>query len=326
MAKPKTPEDIKKAIMAVSANINKQQGDGTVYTLKNANMKINRWSTGIKDLDDIIGGGMPEGRIIEIFGVEGAGKTSLLYHLLSRHQFAVDIPIEGTFDAQRAKVFGNTPSNLIICRAKYGEDAMIALSQYIRTGVAAIGLDSIPACVPKEDIEKLAKSVSKGSDFEVRLGGIPRLMGKYLHDLSVQAELYGCTLIFINQVRDIVGGMGFGETIKTPGGHLLLHEYSARLKVARRAWIEIPNKNPSLVAVKEKVGMIQKIKLVKSKVSNPMGEIEVPMFFDRGYVSWDDVNQIRNDLMKQRRDQFGGRAQELPDVDLDYEVEQEDEE
>lgn len=324
MSKHRDPADIKKALMAVSSNINKQQGDGTVYTMKSANRNVKRWSTNIKDLDAIIGGGMPEGRIVEIYGAEGAGKTSLLYHLLGLHSLAVDIPIEGTFDAERAKVFGNTTSNLIICRAKYGEDALNAMSQFIRTGVPIIGLDSIPACIPREDVEKLAKSVTKGSDFEVRLGGIPRLMGKYLHDLSVQAEVHGCTLVFVNQVRDIIGGMGFGETIRTPGGRMLLHEYSLRLRVARRAWIEIPNKNPAIVAQRIKVGMIQKIRVTKSKVSNPMGECEVPMFFHKGYVDWDDVKPIRNELMKQSRELYGGRASKDDDDGLEYEGEDND--
>lgn len=320
MAKYTDPADIKKAIMAVSANINKQQGEGTVCTMRTADKNIKRWSTKIKDLDEILGGGMPEGRMVEIFGAEGAGKTSLLHHLTALHPYAVNIPIEGTFDAARAKAFGNTTANLIVCRAKYGEDAMIAMSQYIRTGIPIIGLDSVPSCIPREDVEKLAKAVSKNQDHETRLGGVPRLMGKYLHDLSVQAELFGTTLVFINQIRDIIGAT-WGETVKTPGGHLLLHAYSVRLKVARRAWIEIPNKNPSVVSPNEKVGIIQKIKVVKSKVGNPMGECEIPMFFDRGYVSWDDVKPIRNELMKKRKEQFGGRIK-TDDDDYDYNYEE----
>jgi recombination protein RecA len=320
MAKYTDPADIKKAIMAVSANINKQQGEGTVCTMSTADRNIKRWSTKIKDLDEILGGGMPEGRMVEIFGAEGAGKTSLLHHLTALHPYAINIPIEGTFDAARARAFGNTKANLIVCRAKYGEDAMIAMSQYIRTGVPIIGLDSVPSCIPREDVEKLAKAVSKNQDHETRLGGVPRLMGKYLHDLSVQAELFGTTLVFINQIRDIIGAT-WGETVKTPGGHLLLHAYSVRLKVARRAWIEIPNKNPSVVSPNEKVGIIQKIKVVKSKVGNPMGECEIPMFFDRGYVSWDDVKPIRNELMKKRKEQFGGRIK-TDDDDYDYNYEE----
>lgn len=299
------PKEIKRRLMAVSNNLNKNLGDGTVYTLgKSDSLNIRRWSTGIKELDDIIGGGMPCGRLVEVFGGEGAGKTTMLYHLLARHHYSVDIPIEGTFDPARARVFGNTPGNLLICRAKYGEDAMSAISQYVRTGVPFIGLDSIPSCIPKEDIEKMAKAVNKGEDFDTRLGGIPRLMGKYLHDICVQAEIYDTTILFVNQIRDKMNAMLFGEKTDTPGGHLLRHMYSLRLQVARRAWIEIPNKNPSISASTQKVGMIQKVKVVKSKVSNPMGECEIPLYFDRGYVSWDDVDIIRKDLMKANKEKY----------------------
>jgi len=298
-------KEIKARLAEVSATINKQQGQGTVYTMSTANLNIQRWSTGIADLDAIIGGGMPRGRLVEVFGGESAGKTSLLYHLSAQQPYVVMIPIEGTFSAERARVFGNTPSNLIICRSKYGEGAMSAISQYIKTGVPLIGLDSVPACVPQEDVEKMARAISKGQEFDPRMGGIPRLMGKYIHDLSVQSEIMGTTLIFINQIRDIINAMGFGETVKTPGGHLLLHEYSLRLKVARKAWIEIPNKNPAITSTSEKVGMIQKIKVVKSKISNPQGECEIPMFFHKGYVPWDEVDLVRKELMQQRREEFG---------------------
>lgn len=299
------PAEIKRRLMAVSKNLNANLGDGTVYTLgKSDSLKIKRWSTGITDLDNIIGGGMPCGRLIEVFGGEGAGKTTLCYHLMARHHFAVDIPIEGTFDPARARVFGNTPSNLLVCRAKYGEDAMSAISQFVRTGVPIICLDSIPSCIPKEDIEKMAKAVNKGQDFDTRLGGIPRLMSKYLHDICVQAEMYDTSIVFVNQIRDKMGALLFGEKTDTPGGHLLRHMYSLRLQVARRSWIEVPNKNPSITANTEKVGMVMKIKVVKSKVSNPMGECEVPLFFDRGFVSWDDVEEIRKELMKKNRDLY----------------------
>lgn len=97
----------KEAIIKLCNDINKKEGEGAVYSIgsKHANLKINRWSTGIEDLDAIIGGGMPEGRVVEIFGPESSGKTTLLYHLCGLHPMCLDIPIEGTFDAERAKVF-----------------------------------------------------------------------------------------------------------------------------------------------------------------------------------------------------------------------------
>ena len=106
----------KEAIMSLCKEIETKEGEGTVYSLgsKKANMNIKRWSTGIEDLDEILGGGMPEGRVIEIFGPESSGKTTLLYHLCGLHSMALDIPVEGTFDASRAKVFGNRPKQLLV--------------------------------------------------------------------------------------------------------------------------------------------------------------------------------------------------------------------
>ena len=108
-------------------------------------------------------------------------------------------------------------------------------------------------------------------------------------------EMTGTTLVFINQVRDKMNAMMFGEKTDTPGGRKLKHSCSIRIQVARRQWVEIPNKDPRNTARNEKVGLIMKFRVIKSKVCNPMGECEVPLFFDRGFVSFDEVNSIRKD-------------------------------
>lgn len=296
----------KTAIIELCNKINKKEGEGSIYTIgsKNANLKISRWSTGIEDLDAIIGGGMPEGRVVEIFGPESSGKTTLLYHLCSLHQMCLDIPIEGTFDADRAKVFGNRPKQLLIYRAKYGEDAFNKTIQFAKAGIPLIGIDSVPSMIPREDAEKVLKSAEKDSIEEQRIGGTARLMNKYLPTIEEIIELTGTTLIMINQVRDKMNAMLFGEKTDTPGGHKLKHSCSLRIQVARRSWIEIPNKNPANTASTEKVGLIMKCKVVKSKVCNPQGECEIPLFFDRGFVSFDDVNDIRKEIMHQRSQEF----------------------
>lgn len=300
----------KAAIIKLCNNINKKEGQGSVYTIgsDNANLKINRWSTGIEDLDAIIGGGMPEGRVIEIYGPESSGKTTLLYHLCGLHPMCLDIPIEGTFDAERAKVFGNRPKQMLVYRAKYGEDAFNKTIQFSKAGIPLIGIDSVPSMVPKEDAEKVLKSADKDSIEEQRIGGTARLMNKYLPTVEEVIEVTGTTVVFINQVRDKMNAMMFGEKTDTPGGHKLKHACSLRIQVARRAWIEIPNKDPRNSATTEKVGLIMKCKVVKSKVCNPMGECEIPLFFDRGFVSFDDVASIRKELMIKRAEQFGKRV------------------
>lgn len=300
----------KKAIIALCNSINKKEGEGSIYSIgsKNANLKINRWSTGIEDLDAIIGGGIPEGRIIEIFGAESSGKTTLLYHLCGLHELCLDIPIEGTFDAERAKVFGNKPKQMLIYRAKYGEDALNKTIKFAKAGIPLIGIDSVPSMTPKEDAEKVLKSAEKDSIEEQRIGGTARLLNKYLPTVEEIIEVTGTTVIFINQVRDKMNAMLFGEKTDTPGGRKLKHACSLRIQVARRAWIEIPNKDPRNSAKTEKIGLIMKCKVVKSKVSNPMGECEIPLIFDRGFVSFDEVPSIRKEIMKQRAQQFGKRV------------------
>lgn len=310
----------KAGIIALCGKINKKEGEGTIYSIgsKYADLKINRWSTGIEDLDAIIGGGMPEGRVVEIFGPESSGKTTLLYHLCSLHQLCLDIPIEGTFDADRAKVFGNRPKQMLIYRAKYGEDAMNKTIQFAKEGIPLVGIDSVPSLVPKEDAEKVLKSADRDSIEEQRIGGTARLLNKYLPTVEEIIEVTGTTLVFINQVRDKMNALMFGEKTDTPGGRKLKHACSLRLQVARKSWIEIPNKNPRNSATNEKVGLIMKVKVVKSKVCNPMGECEIPLFFDRGFVSFDEIKSIRKELMHQRAAQYGRRVPKGFEDDEDW--------
>ena len=315
----------KEEIIKLCKAINKKEGEGSIYTIgsKYANLKIDRWSTGIEDLDAIIGGGMPEGRVIEIYGPESAGKTTLLYHLCGLHELCLDIPIEGTFDTDRAKIFGNRPKQMLVYRAKYGEDAFNKAIKFAKAGIPLVCIDSVPSMLPRDDVEKVEKSVNRDSIEEQRIGGVARLMNKYLPVLEEIIEVTGTTIIFINQVRDKMNAMMFGEKTDTPGGHKLKHSASLRIQVARRSWIDIPNKNPNNSANTEKVGMIMKCKVVKSKVNNPMQECEIPLFFDRGFVSFDDVKSIRAELMKQRREEYGGRKSKDEDEWSDTEGEYE---
>lgn len=314
----------KEEIIKLCNEINRKEGKGSIYSIgsESANLKINRWTTGIEDLDAIIGGGMPEGRIIEIYGAESHGKTTLAYHLCGLHSLCLDIPIEGTFDEERAKVFGNHPKQMLIYRAKYGEDAFNKAIKFAKAGIPLIVFDSVPSMIPKDDAEKVLKSAQKDSIEEQRIGGVARLMNKYLPVLEEIIEVTGTTIIFINQIRDKMNAMMFGEQTQTPGGHKLKHSASLRIQVARRSWIEIPNKDPHNTANNKKVGLIMKCKVVKSKVCNPMGECEVPLFFDRGFVSFDDVKPIREELMKLENQKYGKRSK----VNLDDWEDDEDEE
>jgi recombination protein RecA len=290
-----------KEIQSICKDLEKKSGKGSVFlTGKNSTLKIPRWSTNIKALDDLIGGGMPKGRIIEIFGPESSGKTSLVYWLMSLHSLGCYIPIEGTYDEERAKSIGVKPKQMIVYRANYGEEALNAVIKFAKAGIPIIAIDSVPACQPKEDIDK----IEKDSRNEMKIGGVARLFSKTLPSIVRICEETGTTLILVNQVRDKMNAMLFGEKDDTPGGRAIKFYSSVRIKVARRAWIEIPNKNPEISSESEKVGIIMKAKVSKSKVSNPFGEAELPFFFDRGFVSYDDIKSIRSEIMKLRKEQY----------------------
>ena len=290
-----------KEIQNVCKDIERKSGKGSIFlTGKETRLEIPRWSTEIEALDNIIGGGMPKGRIVEIFGPESSGKTSLIYWLMSLHKLGVYIPIEGTYDEDRAVSLGVKPKQMIVYRAQYGEEALNAVMKFAKAGVPIIAIDSVPACQPKEDIDKIEKDAGN----EARIGGVARLFSKTLPTIVHICEETGTTLILVNQVRDKMNAMLFGEKEDTPGGRAIKFYSSVRIKVARRAWIEIPNKNPAVSSDSEKVGIIMKAKISKSKVSNPFGEAELPFFFDRGFVSYAHIKLIRTELMKKRKEEF----------------------
>lgn len=284
-----------KEIQKICKEFEKKNGQGSVFQVgsNKSILQIPRMSSGIEDLDGITGGGLPVGRIIEIFGPESSGKTSLAYWLASICKQSVYIPIEGTYDEERARSIGVKDKQMIVLRAAYGEQALDAVLKFAKAGIPLIIVDSVPACQPKDDIEKLEKS----SENETRIGGVARLFSKMLPLIVRACESSGTILVLINQVRDKMNAMLFGEKDDTPGGRAIKFYSSIRIKVARRAWIEVPNKNPMISSANVKVGMIMKCKVVKSKVCNPFGEAEIPLFFDRGFTSFADLKSVRREIM-----------------------------
>lgn len=289
----------KEAIAKICREFEKENGVGSVFQTgsKKSVLQIERVSTGIEDLDEVIGGGLPRGRIIEVFGPESSGKTSLCYWLASLFKCSAYFPIEGTYDAERAKSIGVQDGQMLVYRCNYGEQVLNTALKLIKAGIPLVIIDSVPACQPKEDIEKL----SKDAENETRMGGTARLFSKMLPIIERECEKNSTILVLINQVRDKMNAMLFGEKDDTPGGRAIKFYSSIRIKVARRAWVEIPNKNPKISAANEKIGMIMKCKVVKSKVNNPFGECEIPLMFDGGFVSFDDVKEIRAERMAANR-------------------------
>ena len=297
----------KEAIMKLCAEIDKKEGEGSLFSLgsKNGILQVPRWSTGIQDLDDALGGGMPEGRNIEIYGAESSGKTSLAYHLCARHELCLDIPIERTFEIERAKVFGNRPKQMLVYnKCKYGEQAFNKMIRFAMEGIPLIVLDSVPSMQSKEDMEKIKNAVLNDKDAEMRVGGLGSMFNKYMPSLNSVIEQTGTTVIFINQIRDKMNALPFGDNITTPGGHALKHYTSIRIQVARKSYIEIPNHNPMNSANKEKSGLIMKCKIVKNKTAPPMKECEIPLFFERGFVDFADLDEVRKEIMQEHKKKY----------------------
>ena len=295
----------KEGILRLCNEIDKKE-KGSVYSLgsKSDALKIPRWSTGLTDLDNIIGGGVPCGRTIEIFGAESAGKTTLAYQMCAQHEMCLVEPVEGTFSSERARLFGNRPKQMLVYRARYGEKAFNRAIRFAEEGIPLIVIDSVPSLQPKDDIDKIRKAVNTDSEQEMRIGGVARLMDKYLPTLEDVIEQTGTTVIFINQIRDKMNALPFGDNIQTPGGHKLKHSASLRIQVARKGWIEIPNHNPFNTEAKERIGIVMKVKVVKSKVCNPMQSCEIPMFFERGFVDFADLDSTRKEIMEEHKKKY----------------------
>lgn len=249
--------------------------------------------------------------MIEIYGAESSGKTTLAYHLCSRHPVCLDIPIEGTFEAARAKVFGNKPKQMLIYDGRsekdkilWGEKAFNKLILFAEKGIPLEVLDSVPYMQRKQDRDKIMKAVHKDEVVELRLGGVANLMSDYLPSLKDVIEITGTTVIFINQIRDTIGGFAFGDQTHTPGGHQFHHTMSIRIHVARKEWIKIPNYNSFNPAKDEIIGIVMRCRTTKNKTFDVMRECELPLFFDRGFVDFTEFDDTRKEIMKSRKEHY----------------------
>lgn len=296
-----------KGIEKLVNDIAKSEGKEAIFGLGKTAGSVNlkRWSTGLPDLDHILGGGMPEGRMIEIYGAESSGKTTLLYHLCAQHQICLDVPIEGTFDKDRARLFGNKPKQMLVYdKAKYGEQAMNRLIQFAEKGIPLEAVDSVPYMQRKQDNDKILKAAHNNKIEELRVGGIACLMNDYLPTLKDVIECTGTTVIFVNQIRDTIGSFGYGEQTHTPGGHQFHHTMSIRLHVARKEWIKIPNYNALSPEKDEPIGLIMKCKTVKNKTFEPLKVCELVLIFERGFIDYSELESVRKEIMKERREYY----------------------
>ncbi|MEK9657430.1 MAG: recombinase RecA [bacterium] len=274
-------EDKSKALEFAISQIEKAHGKGAIMRMdqKNAS-QIETTSTGALSLDIALGiGGYPKGRIIEVFGPESSGKTTLALHAAAEIQKAggtcAYIDSEHALNAQYAKNIGINLDKLILSQPDYGEQALEITETLVRSGaVDLIIVDSVAALVPKSEIE--------GDMGDAQMGMQARLMSQALRKLTGIVNKSNCTVIFVNQIREKLGVM-FGNPEVTPGGRALKFYSTIRIDIRR---IDSIKSGVDIIGIKTRV------KIVKNKVSPPFRFVELEIEFGKGISYHSDLLEL----------------------------------